>query len=52
MDCDAGGDFEQAVKTADLAIQKAESKNLSNLIADIKKRKQCYENKKAWLQEP
>jgi tetratricopeptide (TPR) repeat protein len=46
------GDFEQAVKTADLAIQKAESKSLSGLAADIRKRKQCYENKKAWLEEP
>jgi hypothetical protein len=35
-----------------MAIQKAESKSLSGLAADIRKRKQCYENKKPWLEEP
>jgi hypothetical protein len=33
-------------------IQKAESKSFEELIADIKKRRQCYEDKKAWVQEP
>jgi hypothetical protein len=33
-------------------IQKAEGKSFSGLAADIKKRKQCYENKKAWLGKP
>jgi tetratricopeptide (TPR) repeat protein len=46
------GDFGRAVNTADRAIQIAEKKSLHDLIADIKKRKQCYEDKKAWVQEP
>jgi tetratricopeptide (TPR) repeat protein len=46
------GNFEKAVQTAGLALQKAKSKSFEELIADIKKRKQCYEDKKPWVQEP
>jgi tetratricopeptide (TPR) repeat protein len=45
------GDFEKAIQYADQAIQKAESKKLFEFAADIKKRKQCYEDKKPWIEE-
>jgi tetratricopeptide (TPR) repeat protein len=45
------GDFDKAVEAADAALQKAQSKNLTELIAQIQKRRQYYESKKPWTQE-
>ena len=46
----ANGQFELAIETSNLAIQKAQEKKMPEIAADLERRKSLYEQKQTYTQ--